>query len=118
MKDINYTLESLFKFWKGQAQLNFQGVKILLEIYENGRILKERKRWIILAGLRGLGLFEIGYQKTTIDEILKEDTYKKLIDKKDIPSEIEWDKKQIKVGMQSFKCNIINGTYEFWKILN
>ncbi|MDF1676635.1 MAG: hypothetical protein P1U44_13050 [Vicingaceae bacterium] len=116
MKNTNYTLEDLFEFWKGQQKLNFQGIKVLIEIYENGRILKHRKRWIILAGLRGLGLYEVGYQKTTIDEILKEDTDKKIDVKNDIPGEIEWDNKH--KGVQFFKCNLIDGTYEFWKILN
>ena len=118
MKNDNYNLKDLLKFWKGQEKLNFQGIKVLLEINENKKTPKDRKRWIILAGLRGLGLFEIGYKKPTIDEILKEDEEEKKVLKRDIPGEIEWSKNKTDVGIQTFKCRIINGTIEFWKILN
>ena len=119
-----YRLKDLLKFWKGQEKLNFQGIKVLIEIFEGNKVSKERKRWIILAGLRGLGLYEVGYEKPTLEDILREDEQeaeekeKEDLKKNDVPGEIHWYKGTSDVGIDTYKCRIMNGTMEFWKILN
>lgn len=116
-----YRLKDLLKFWKGQKKLDFQGIKVLLEIFERNKVSKERKRWIIIAGLRGLGLYEVGYEKPTLEDILREDEEVKKqedLKKNDVPGEIKWQRGSSDVGIDTYKCRILNGTMEFWKILN
>lgn len=118
----NYKLKDLLKFWKGQEKLNFQGIRVLLEIFEDKNVTKERKRWTIVAGLRGLGLYEIGYEKPKIEDIL--DDLDKQLDEKEkrnkeiLSNDLDFGKRRAKVGIDTYKCKILNGTMNFWKIMN
>jgi|GEM_PF-5836041 len=58
MKDT-YTLIDILLFLKGQKELDFQGIKVLIEIFENDSLNDKRKRLLIITGLRELGLLDI-----------------------------------------------------------
>jgi len=58
MKDT-YTLIDILLFLKGQKELDFQGIKVLIEIFENDSLNDNRKRLLIITGLRELGLLDI-----------------------------------------------------------
>lgn len=117
-----YVLKDLLKFLKGQHKLDFQGIRVLLEIYEGGLVADERKYFVIISGLRAMGLYEVNYEKPTLEDILKGDKEKQEeeleLKKNDVPDEIYWNKGSSTVGINTFRCKILNGTIEFWKIMN
>ncbi len=114
-----YRLKDLLKFLKGQHKSDFQGIKVLLEIFDGDFVADERKYFVIISGLRAMGLYEVNYEKPTLEDILKEDKEVEIERKKiDVPGEIHWQKGSSIVGVNTFRCNILNGTIEFWKILN
>lgn len=124
--DETYKLKDLLIFWQGQEELNFKGIKLLLEIFEDENIAEERARWIIIAELRELDLFESDYKEPTLEELLREevdnideeDKGKKDVKKKDMSSGINWGNKKSTVGIDNYKCKILNGTIKFWRIMN
>lgn len=113
-----YALKDLLKFLKGQHKSDFQGIRVLLEIYDGGLVADERKYFVIISGLRAMGLYEVNYEKPTLEDILKEDEKEIEFKKNDVPDEIHWKKGSSTVGINTFRCKILNGTIEFWKILN
>lgn len=120
MKEF-YKLKNLLEFLKEQHKSDFQGIRVLMEIYDGDLVPGERKYYVIIAGLRAMGLYEEDYEKPTLEDILRDDEEEEKgteTQKNDVPGEIQWQKGSSEVGIDTFRCKILNGTIEFWKILN
>jgi len=79
----------------------------LLSIFDDEKTSPSRKKFVIIAGLRAIGLFEIGYNGNRQQD-----------SDNDIPGKNKWRKKSVKVPMQLFRCKLMNAIVQFDVILN
>lgn len=102
-----YTLVDLIMVLRDQRFRRYQGINVLLNIFEDDTISPNRKKFMIIAGLRAIGLIEIGYpgdRKKIVNDVASEKTNNKT--------------KGIKVPMQLFRCHLLNAIIQFESILN
>ncbi len=60
MKDsYYYRLKDVLVMLYGQWKRDFKDINVLMEILENDSISKERRYWLMIAGFRGLDLYEV-----------------------------------------------------------
>ena len=103
-----YKLKDILRMLKGQSKRDFQGIKVLLEIMDDKSISKSRKFWMIIAGLRGLDLYEVDY----------EDTSHPKEQEQDIPNEITFQKGKTSCSIDVYECELLNVRIQFTQILN
>lgn len=100
-----YKWVDIMMMLRDQRFRRYQGINILLSLLDENSIEPIRRKFLIVAGLRGLGLYDIDYDKVKpkLDINFKE--------KKE-------DKKGVIVPMQLFKCHLMDAIIEFDVILN
>lgn len=102
-----YRLDEIMKMLRDQRFRRYQGINVLLNIFDDEKTSPSRKKFVIIAGLRAIGLFEIGYSGNRGRD-----------EGDDAPSKNKWKKKSVKVPMQLFRCNLMNAIVQFDLILN
>lgn len=99
-----YKFEDLIRMLQNQYHKDFQGIKVLVELLEDDSVPERKKHWLLVAALRGMGLYE------TEVEII--DTTQ------ETPEEINWEYRKTTFAVEYIECTILNSEIIFELILN
>ena len=99
-----YKFEDLIRMLQDQRHRNFQGVRVLIEILEDDSIPSGRKHWLLIAALRGMGLYETEVEITDVAQ--------------ETPEEIKWEYRKTTFAVEYIECTILNAEIIFELILN
>jgi hypothetical protein len=106
MKGYNYKLADLMKMLRDQRRRRYQGINVLLSIFGDDSIEPMRRNYLIIAGLRAIGLYEIG------------NNYDRRKDFNDAPKKVNGKIKGEIVPAELFRCHLMNAIVQFDFILN
>jgi len=106
MKGYNYRLVDLMKMLRDQRRRRYQGINVLLSIFGDNSVEPVRRHYLIIAGLRALGLYEIG------------NNYDRRKDFSDVPQKVSGKLKGEIVPAELFRCHLLDAIVQFDLILN
>lgn len=107
-----FRLIDLIKFLSRQKSVGYQGINVLVEIFENGKQDGLRKKLTLLSGFRACDLFEIGHHGINFTP--------DFIDGEEFNGDVDLHNRMNHslVRYQIFDCGIRNGIARFDVILN
>lgn len=99
-----YKFEDLIRMLQKQYHKDFQGIKVLIELLEDDSIPVRKKHWLLVAALRGMGLYETEVEITDVAQ--------------ESPDEVKWEYRKITFAVEYIECTILNAEVIFQLILN
>lgn len=107
-----FRLVDILHFLRSQRSVGYQGVNVIIELFESKKNRGFRKRMVVLSALHSCNLFELGHPGVNFTP----DT----IDGKeiDIDSSMHERMQSSNVRYQIFDCYIRNGGLRFDVVLN
>ena len=106
MMEYNYKITDLMKMLRDQRRRRYQGINVLLSIFGDDSIEPVRRKFMIIAGLRALGLYEIG------------NNYDRRKDFSDAPKKVNGYIKGKIVPAELFRCHLMDAIIQFDVVMN
>lgn len=105
----HYRLKDILVMLYGQWKRDFKDLRVLMEILDNKKVSKIRLPWLMIAGLRALGLNELDYNSETIEEAEEQDI---------VADEITWFPDNLESSTEYIECKIRSGKITIEIFLN